>query len=666
MAAPARPGVPLLATKLNLPVARSTTVRRPRLLARLATGLRGRLTLIAAPAGFGKSTLLAQALAERARDAGGRTQEALEVGTRHPFAAGWVALDTGDNDPARFWNYICAALERASTGLGAPAQATLRAGLMAVEAIVAELLNALAETSSEIALILDDYHVISTPAIHEGIGLLLEHAPPQFHLVLASRVDPPLPLARWRVRGELVEVRAADLRFTPEEALQFFGETMGVVLDAESAAALDARTEGWAAGLQLAALSLQGQSDVRGFVASFSGSHRHVVDYLAEEVLGRQPEHIRAFLIQTAILDRFSGPLCDAVLGLAHDQAGGDSYSQLTLDRLERENLFLIPLDGERRWYRYHHLFGDLLRHRLGQEHPALVAELHRRAAAWFEQHGDPAEAINHALAAGDVDTLIRLLVAHGAQMAARGESRTLQRWLDAVPDEQLLASPRLALLRAQLLLNHRRVAETEPYLEAAERALEGASDPTTVELRRELLSQRAHIALEQGAVAAALTLARQAAALLPTDAQWARSSNGLVLGYTLMVLGETSEAVGVYTENVAVCRAAGNAVSGIFSATEIIKLRVLQGRLRDARAAAEEALVWVTAAGWQHLPPSSALHIWMGNVLIEQGDLQRAGEELTTALRLTQAGITTARAHTFMARLRLLEGNQDAAHAAL
>ncbi|GAB4436406.1 MAG: hypothetical protein OHK0015_28180 [Chloroflexi bacterium OHK40] len=289
---------PLLATKLHRPLPRPGAVSRTRRVARVRHGLRGRFTLITAPAGFGKSTILAQALADEAHVA-------------------WVGLDAGDNDPARFWSYVCTALEWARLGLGEGALAVFRAAPAAVEVATVELLNAAAASLAQVVLVLDDFHVISSPAIHERVGFLLDYAPLQLHLVLANRVDLPLQLARWRARGELVELRAADLHFTPEEALQFFGETMGLDLDAEAAAALEARTEGWAAGLQLAALSLQGQADVRGFVAGFSGSHRHVVDYLAEEVLARQPEHIRAFLLQTAVLDRLSGPLCDAVLGVA-------------------------------------------------------------------------------------------------------------------------------------------------------------------------------------------------------------------------------------------------------------------------------------------------------------------------------------------------------------
>jgi LuxR family maltose regulon positive regulatory protein len=638
MEAPTRTA-PLLATKLHRPLPRSTAVARPRLVARVQAGLRGRLTLVAAPAGFGKSTLLAQALQNVQRPA-------------------WVALDAGDNDPTRFWSYVCTALERASPGLGREALAILGAGSTETELATAALLNALAASSDQIVLVLDDYHLITSPAIHERVGFLLDYAPPQLHLVIASRVDPPLPLARWRARGELVELRAADLRFTPEEALQFFGETMGLDLDTEAAAALEARTEGWAAGLQLAALSLQGQADVRGFVAGFRGSHRHVVDYLAEEVLGRQPEHLRAFLLQTAVLDRLSGPLCDAVLDVALPDAGGDSYSRLMLDRLEQENLFLIPLDDERRWYRYHHLFGDLLRHRLQQERHVLVAELHRRAAAWFAGQGVVAEAIGHALAAGDAELAANLLAVHGARFVARGESRTLQGWLDALPRERLLGDPRLCLIQAQALIHDRKVGTIEPYLRAAEVGLETAGGPESTALRGGLLTMQAHLAIERGTVADALVLARAADDLLPTDAHWSRSSNGLMLGYALMVLGHTGEAVGVYAENVRLCRQAGNVVSGIFSANEIIKLRHLQGRLRDARAAADEALAWVAEEDWGQLPPASALHIWRGNVLIEQGEYAAAAEELALAHRLTQAGITTARAHTFLARLRLLEGN--------
>jgi LuxR family maltose regulon positive regulatory protein len=460
---------------------------------------------------------------------------------------------------------------------------------------------------------------------------------------------------------------------------------MGLGLDAEAAAALEARTEGWVAGLQLAALSLQGQADVRGFIVSFSGSHRHVVDYLAEEVLGRQSAHIRAFLLQTSILERMSAELCDAVLlgsrdwrpeahedreirSLQPPTSSRSSYSQLILDQLERANLFLIPLDQQRRWYRYHHLFTDLLRHRLGQEHPELVAELHRRAARWFEQQGMVAEAVGHALEANDTDLVVRLLTAHAARFASTGQTQTVQRWLDALPRERLLHDPRLCLAQAMVLMLKLQVAAAEPYLDAAEKALVATEGPAALGLRGELLAMRAHVAAERGAYADALSLARQALTLLPAEEHWARSNCGFLLGYTLYVLGHTTEAIAVLTENVGVCRAAGNVVYAFFSATEVTKLRVLQGRLAEARSFAEQALRWGADEGWEQLAPVSALHIWRGNVLFEQGDVAGAEAELDQAIRLTQHGpaIPAARARTFLARLRQIQGDRESANAAL
>jgi LuxR family maltose regulon positive regulatory protein len=644
---------PLLATKLHLPVARATAVMRSRLIARLLNGLRTRLTLLAAPAGFGKSTLLAQALAAA-------RPEGQEIA--------WVSLDEGDNYPTRFWSYACSALERASPGLGTPALAVLRAAPTTVEPALAELLNALAAHAADVVLMLDDYHAITNPAIHEQISFLLDHAPPQFHFLIASRIDPPLPLARWRARGELAELRAADLRFTTDEALQFFAETMGLRLDAEIVAALEARTEGWAAGLQLAALSLQGQADVRSFIASFSGSHRHVADYLVEEVLDRQPGHIRAFLLQTSILERMSAELCDALIEHEkHSDSSGLAAATILVD-LDRQNLFLIPLDEERHWYRYHHLFAELLRHRLKQEQPAVVPELHRRAALWFERQGAAADAVRHALKATDSELVIRLLTLHAARFAANGETQTLQHWLDALPREQLMRSPQLCLAQARVLLLSREMAASEPYLQAAAAALTSVDEPEALGLQGELLTLRAHVEIERGAYGEALSLARQALMLLPETEHWARSSSGLALGYALMVLGYTAEALAAHAENVRRSRTAGNAVSALFSATEVVKLQVLQGRLAEARTSAEQALAWVEAEGWQQLPPTSALHIWRGNVLIEQGDFPAAEAALARAIQLTRhgPGITAARAHTFMARLRQIAGDQAGATAAI
>ncbi len=653
---------PLLATKLYLPVPRTTAVLRARLVARLLAGLRTRLTLIAAPAGFGKSTLLAQALDEVRHLREGSGPSARSGSAEGHSRIGWVALDPGDNDPVRFWSYLCAALDRARPGVSAAALALLRAQ-SGIEPAIAVLLNDLAEHAEEVVLVLDDYHAITNPEVHEGISFLVDHAPPPLHLVIASRIDPPLPLARWRARGELVEIRAAELRFTTEEAHEFLVETMGLELDAADAAALEARTEGWAAGLQLATLSIQGHADVRGFIDSFGGSHRHIVDYLAEEVLQHQPPHVRTFLLLTSILERMNAELCEAVMGQPTDPSAAT-----ILVELERQNLFLIPLDNERRWYRYHHLFADLLRHRLGQERAGVVAKLHRRAALWFEHHGPPTDAVEHALAAADTELVVRLLAPHASRYVARGEAQTLQRWLDALPRQQLLGNPRLCLAQAWVLMDHRRVAEMEQYLQAVEASLPSAGEPEAVRLHGELLTLRAHMAVERGAFADALLLARRALGQLPAEERWARSRSGLVLGYALYVLGQTAEAVEVHAENVSLARKAGNAVSALFSATEVVKLLVLQGRLREARVSAEQAIAWAAEEGWQQLSPASALHIWLGNIRMEAGDLTGAEAELRHAVQLTQHGpaITAARAQVFLARLRQFQGDRDGANAAL
>ena len=357
---------PLLETKLHVPRRRRNLVARPRLSKRLSSGAESALTLVSAPAGFGKTTLLADWLAAPA--ANGRS-------------TAWLSLDQRDNDPAVFWTYLVAALKTAAPGVGAGALSLLQSAQPPIEAVVATLLNDLSAISNDVVLVLDDYHVIEAREVQEGMAFLLEHLPPQLHLVIAGRADPALPLARLRGRGELVEIRAADLRFTPDEAAAYLNGVMGLALTAQDVAALEGRTEGWIAALQLAALSMQGRDDVAGFIAGFAGDDRYIVDYLAEEVLQRQPEHVRHFLLQTSILDRLSGPLCDAVTG----QDGGKAK----LAALEQGNLFLVPLDDRRQWYRYHQLFADVLQAHLLDEQPADVPELHRRASIWYEQNGE-------------------------------------------------------------------------------------------------------------------------------------------------------------------------------------------------------------------------------------------------------------------------------------
>ncbi|NIN64474.1 MAG: hypothetical protein GTO63_07185, partial [Anaerolineae bacterium] len=379
---------PLLRTKFHIPPVRPELVSRPRLIERLNAGLSRKLTLISAPAGFGKTTLLSEWV----------------VGCQRPVA--WLSLDKGDSEPPRFWTYVIAALQTIEAGLGEAALAMLQSaqppstgsvstsGAEPIEAILTTLINEIEVIPEGLVLVLDDYHVIEAQPIHDGLTFLLDHLPPQMHVVIATRADPPLHLAHLRGSGELTELRLSDLRFTRDEASEFLNRAMGLQLSADDVAALAARTEGWIAGLQMAGISMQGRDDPGSLAQTLTGSSRHILDYLIEEVLQRQPDIVQSFLLQTSILDGLTGPLCDAVTGQDDGQA--------TLERIERDNLFIVPLDDERSWYRYHRLFANLLRARLQETLPDQVVELHRRAAMWYEQNHFSAEAVHHALATKD------------------------------------------------------------------------------------------------------------------------------------------------------------------------------------------------------------------------------------------------------------------------
>ena len=438
----------LLASKLQGPRLRPHLVPRPRLLQQLQQGLERTLILLSAPAGCGKSTLLAEWLASGAL----------------PFA--WLALEPPDNEPAHFCSSLLAALQTTDPRLGGGCRAQAAPQPLhppRVERLLTALLNELLARGSDegdhVVLVLDDYHVITNEAIHAALRLLLEHRPPQLHLVLSTREDPPLPLARLRGRDALLELRAADLQFTPEESSTYLVERRGLPLSTEERALLHARTEGWITGLQLAALALQGRADPSGFIATFSGSHHYVADYLLDEVLSRQSAAIQDFLLQTSILERLSGPLCDAVRG-QHD-------SQAQLGSLERANLFVVPLDDERRWYRYHHLFAQVLQQRLQHSAPSLIPELHRRASRWYEQQGDLVEALSHALAAPAFAEAARLLEQYSATCLAGSQLLTLLEWLHALPERLLLAPAALGLLQALALMDPEQWEKASARLQA-------------------------------------------------------------------------------------------------------------------------------------------------------------------------------------------------------
>ena len=414
---------PLVRTKLYVPRTRRGLVPRPRLAERLGGSSQPRLTLISGPAGFGKTTLLATWV-DAATAAGRRVA--------------WVSLEETERDPASFWSYVATALDDAVPGVGAGVLPALESPHPPMESVLATLLNELGAVPDGVDLVLDDYHLADGDAIAADVGFLLEHLPQEVHLVISTRADPALPLARLRARGELVEVRSADLRFTLDEVAAYLNDVVGLDLPAADVAALEGRTEGWIAALQLAALSLQGREDASGFIAGFAGDDRYVVDYLVEEVLVRQTEIVRTFLLDTSILERLSGPLCDAVTGVGDTKA--------VLESLDRANLFVVPLDDSRHWYRYHHLFADVLRAHLHDERPDDVAGLHGRAADWYAAAGEPVPAVRHAVASGDVEHTADLIERSIIGVLRDRQESTARSWIDEIPDDVVRRRPVLAV----------------------------------------------------------------------------------------------------------------------------------------------------------------------------------------------------------------------------
>ena len=573
----------LLATKLHVPRPRPDLVPRPRLAERLDEGLAGGLMLVCAPAGYGKTVLLA-GWARRGQQ---------------PVA--WLSLDVGDNDPARFWRHGVAALDQVRPGLarrvgplfGPPAPSSY-------EGLVTALINELAAgpDAGQALLVLDDYHLIDSGTVHASLGFLLEHRPPGLHLVLASRSDPPLALARLRGRGQLAELRAAELRFTADEAAALLRQgaaVSGVALPETAVAALAARTEGWAAGLQLAALSLRGQPDAAGFTAAFTGSHRYVLDFLAEEVLEHQSEQLRRFLLETSVLERLSGPLCDAVTG----RPGG----QELLEQVERAGLFLMPLDEVRGWWRYHHLFADLLRARLQAEQPGLAARLHRNAAVWFDQHGLADDAIRHAMAAGEMAWAARLIEQHFDELFyLRGEGVTVQRWLSALPGELVRTRPRLLLAQAFLASHSGRMETVEPLLDAAEQAYAGAAgepfEPTVGRAGSMLVNVPALIAIHRGFLAQLRGDAEDTAAfasLAQTESkegEWRLSSTARgFLGMAEWLRGRLAEAERAFASSIAGWQAAGQPALTAWHRYQLAQVQRALGRLDTAIQTYEQAL---------------------------------------------------------------------------
>ena len=589
---------PILATKLYIPPLRKNVVSRPRLIERLNEGLcrdQGfgpQLTLISAPAGFGKTTLVS----------------AWAAGCDRRIA--WLSLEEGDSDPARFLTYLVAALRTVAPDIGEGVLRVLQAAQPQpadIEALLTALLNEITTLPDNIVLVLDDYHVIDAKAIDDGVTFFIEHLPPRLRLVIATREDPPLPLARLRARDQLTELRAADLRFTPAEAAEFLNQVMGLSLSTEDIAALEDRTEGWIAGLQLAALSMQGHQDVHGFVRAFAGDHRYIVDYLVEEVLQRQPEPVRSFLLQTAILDRLNGPLCDAVTG----HAG----SNVRLEALERGNFFVVPLDDRRYWYRYHHLFAEVLSAHLMAEQPDQVPILHRRASKWYEQNGSAADAIRHALAAEDFERAADLIELALPAMFRSRQDATALGWLRALPDELFHYRPVLSAQYGFALLGSGVIEGVEARLRDAERWLDTMADmserpaasPADMvvvdeeEFRRlpgSIAMHRAGLALVRGDVPETVTYARRALDLAPEDDHLLRGGATALLGLAYWTSGDLEAAHRSYAEGMAQLQLAGNISDAINGTITLADIRIAQGRLHEAMRTYERGLELATEQG--------------------------------------------------------------------
>jgi LuxR family maltose regulon positive regulatory protein len=675
---------PLLTTKLYIPPVRprERVVPRPCLIERLNEGHRwGRkLTLISAPAGFGKTTLVSEWVQVMGR-------------ATPPIAAAWLSLDEGDNEPTRFLAYLVAALQTVTANLGERMLGLLQASQLQpplTEANLTDLINEITTVPGDFVLVLDDYHAIDAKSVENAVTFLLEHLPPQLHLVIATREDPNLPLARLRVRGQLSELRVNDLRFSSAEAAEFLNQVMRLDLSAEDIGALETRTEGWIAGLQMAALSMQGRADTASFIQVFTGSHRFVLDYLVEEVLERQPEQVRSFLLQTSILDRLCAPLCDAVrFGSAKSPSRstetavtGQEDSRGMLEALERGNLFVVPLDDKRLWYRYHHLFADVLQAYLKEEQPDRVLTLHRRASEWYEQNGSPADAIRHALAAEDFERAAGLVELAWPAMDRSVQSATWLSWVKALPDELVRTRPVLSIGYAWALLDGGEMEAAEARLRDAERWLEPTVDmnerpePPSSEmvvvdeehfrsLPASIATARAYQAQALGDIPGSVIYARQALELTPEEDHFRRVQATALLGLTYWASGDLEAADQSFADLTMNMLMTGNIVAAIGTTYVLADIRVALGRLHEAVSTYEQSMQFATDQGEPTPLGTADLYGGMSEIHREWDDLETAERHLMTSKKLgEQAALTDwqYRLCVAQARMKQTQGDLDGA----
>ena len=646
---------PILATKLYIPPPRAKIVLRPRLIEKLNEGFSSgrKLALISASTGFGKTTLVSEWVA----------------GCERPVA--WLSLDEGESDPARFLTYLVIALQTFSPSIGEGVLGMLQSPqLPPIESILTTLLNEIATIPKKFILVLDDYHMLDSKVVDNALTFLVEHQPPQMHLIITTREDPNLPLARLRVRDQLTELRAVDLRFTPSEAAEFINQVMGLNLSADNIAALEARTEGWIAGLQLAAISMLGHQDTTNFIKSFTGTHHFVLDYLVEEVLHQQAENIQKFLLETSILDRMCGPLCDAVL--LDPSASG----QGTLEYIERANLFLIPLDNERRWYRYHHLFADLLRQRLHQSSASATgskgdaAELHIRASQWYEDNGLELEAFHHAATGNDIERAERLVEGKGIPLTFRGASVPVMNWLESLPMSVLDARPSLWVMYASTLLFSGKNTAVEQKLQAAEAALATTlqstePDDKSQDLVGRIASMRATLAVIQHDVDTIIAQSRRALKYLHSNNLPVRTATTWTLGYAYQLQGNRAAASQAYTEVISIGESFGKS---IYTLAATINLGQIQEAENKLYLAAESYRRSLQLAGDPPQRMVCEAYLGLARITYEWNNLEAAGQYGQQSAQLAKQIIvdTIAACGVFVARLKLTEGDVPGAVAVL
>ena len=630
----------LLSTKLHIPRARANGVSRPRLTEKLLTVVErpGSFVLLSGPAGFGKTTLLSEFVTK----------------LQHPVA--WVSIDEGDNDPIRFWTYLITACQTIQRGIGESGLALLQTPQpLPDETIPTILINDVVKLKNNLVLVLDDYHLIQNQSIHAALGFLLDHIPDKLHLVLSTRIDPPWPLARFRARDQLIEIRAVDLRFTTEETASFLNQVMELNLSAENVSALEARTEGWIASLQLAAISMKDRNDITGFIKAFTGSHTYVAEYLIEEVLGHQSEEVKTFLLQTSILGRLNASLCESV--------SGRPDSQTMLKNLYQANLFVLPLDDEGQWFRYHHLFADLLNARLRQSLAADdIAVLHQRAADWYEHNGFAIEAVNHAFAAKDFDNAARLVEQNAALVMTRGELTTLLQWVAALPGDVSLRHPQIIISKAWALTLAGAEAQVEALLQQIEVQIKiNDETPLAHEVQGNAAAIRGYFAMLAGDFARALELTKRAEALLPESSMQARSILPYTLGSAYRGQGQYEKAAEAFEHVAQMGEMSHNLIVWATGVTEVVNICRVQGRLRNANEIGRQALQKIIDQGAYPFGSLAKLEVALSEVLREQNELDEANLRVTSVIARMQAwDMPTDRIFAYLALIHIQEAQGD------